>query len=240
MPSSYAPLEAHTSWAAAPLIPGDWRDLPLARALPLVLNFALRSERPEVAHLFTQCWPTRVRVMRPSFYPGWLFAEVQAALPDAMIGLCNFLYGDTAVLILDGKAEPIHKVNATGALKIDSVERATDYLRFFCSATHGGDGRFEVLEIPASVYGRGTRRSAAPDTVAAQATGVVVQPDGDSYAATAVIRYGIQVFKSHMRLDPSGMVEMIDDTPLGELDMSAEKFRAPYWVVEPSKAASVA
>jgi hypothetical protein len=232
--SSYAPSTAHEVWVATPLLPGDWRDLPLAEALPLILRALVRIGRPKLVNLFMNCWPTRVRAMRPTFYPGWVLAEVQAALPDSTIGLCNFLYGETGVLMLDGTSPPIHALNATGALKIDDTERAADYLRFFCTAIHGEEGRFMMVERAADAYGRGHRaagRETPPESALSQAAPLSLQAIENGYRGTALLRYGVHLFHVHLQLSPAGMVEMTDDEPVADLDMQPEVFRPPFWVV---------
>ncbi len=234
MPPQYAPLSAHQTWAAPPLVLGDWRDLSLAEALPLTLRALLRLGHPNLVKLLLDCWPTRVRAMRPTCYPGWVFAEAQVALPDGTIGLINFLYGNAAVRVLDGTAPPLHTLNETGALKIENIQQAADYMRFFCSAVHGEEGRFMLLESVQTVYGRGRPPAGVekpPESVLSHVTPLTVESEDGGYRGTAVMRYGGHVFRVKLRLRASGELEMTDDEPIDTLEMQPEVFRPPFWII---------
>jgi hypothetical protein len=60
-----------------------------------------------------------------------------------------------------------------------------------------------------------------------------VEAQEGGYRGTALLRYGVHLFRVHLQLSPAGMVEMTDDEPLADLDMQPEIFRPPFWVMPP-------
>jgi hypothetical protein len=232
MTSTYAPPRAHDVWAGSPLIAGDWRDLHLAEALPLLLRASTHPGNETPADLFIHFRPGRVRAMRPSFYPGWLLVEVQVSLPNGAIGLCTLLYGDAGPIFNDGTSPPLHALNATGALKLETPEAVADYLRYFCSAVLGKEGRFMVVERADEAFGRGRPEPGAtlsPD-VRKHIAPIVIQKEGDQYVCRAVVLYGRQFFHVKLSVAPAGKVEMSEDVSLGEAAITPELFVQPFWI----------
>jgi hypothetical protein len=41
----------------------------------------------------------------------------------------------------------------------------------------------------------------------------------------------VSLFRAHLRLQRDGVLEMVDDEPLGVLEMEPEVFRPPFWVI---------
>ena len=122
MESTFTGVEAHAGWAAPPLIPGDWRDLAMHEALPVLAH--LPAHCPELRRReFRSAWPMRVRAMRPTCYPDSLLGEVQLVLEDGPVGLYNFLISEMHVLLLDGQTARIHQFNASGALRLAPLKR---------------------------------------------------------------------------------------------------------------------
>ncbi len=235
-PSSSAEQGASVDWAGRPLIPGDWRELHLHDALPLLLRFALISGDARAKALFIEHWPSRVRAMRPGFYPGWVLVEVQARLADASMGLCNFLYGPLGQMLVDGTSAPIHALNAHGVLAIQDDAAAADYLRFFCSAVHGDDGRFQIIEhLDALAYLAGVDGGVQPG---GPADGLGIEPldirrDGDKYLASATVLYGTELFEAQFSVGLDGLIEMVDDTALAAVRVRSEEFRSPFRILRP-------
>lgn len=235
---------AHT-WAAPPLIPGDWRDLPLHEALPLLLHVAQCAGTD--AEQLPVGWATAVRLMRPSFYPGSVLGEVQVQMADGLVGLYNFLYSPTHMFLLTGKAAPIHEHNAASGIRIDSEAQATDYLTFFCSVVHGADGqRFAIVQTAEDAFGRSAAAPspALPAEVSEAIRPVVCQAQSDgSYVAEKVtVRYGSGFFSATFKVHQGGNVEMVEDEAIAQVDAPAEVFRGTCWVmsapVDPTVGAS--
>lgn len=58
------------------------------------------------------------------------------------------LWKEGSVTLLDGSSPPIHELNQSLGLRIDSEERATAYTEFFCRYIRGEDGRFDIVTRP--------------------------------------------------------------------------------------------
>lgn len=234
MPTRPNRLASHAQWAAPPLFPGDWRDFALHEAVPFLMSAARRLGASADATLGAG-WPTRVRAMRPPFYPGWLLAEVQLALHDGQTGLLHLLYGEPGVAVFTGQSPVIHAINAGGHLRLETPESAASYLRFFCSMVHSTEGRFAFVERRADLFGRGVARRGGKVTARVQQAiaPLVVSKRRGRFRAQVVTRYGVDVFHTTYALPPTGIVEMLEDKPLGVLTMTPEVFRSPHWIVPP-------
>jgi hypothetical protein len=235
MTDTYSRFSPEPAWAAPPLIGGDWRDLSLAESATLLVRFAALTKNPAERRLFVRYWPTRLRAMRLRCYPGWVFVEVQTAHPDDRVGLCNFLFGPPGSVLVDGTSTAIHWLNGEGFLKLgEDAAAASDYLRFFCSAVHGAEGRFQVLESPEDLRSRMT----AQGTVPAQpefATHIrpleLVRHEG-GFEARASVLYGAQLFHAVFGIDAAGTIEMADDIPVASLALTQEEFQSPFRLVQ--------
>ncbi len=220
-------------WAVPPLITGDWRDLTVAESVPLLLRYAQKAESDRLRRLFVEHWPTRVRAMRPSFYPGWILAEVQAILPDGVAGLLAFLYGPGGIVTIDGSSNPIHDLNGTGAMAIKEPGQALDYLRFFCSAIHGEEGRFQIVESPFDLLPVEDAASRAAVLAAAKSLRMaVVRGEQGTYLGHASVLYGGSLFHATFSIQPTGGITMVDDEPVARLPVRRELFRPPFRIVE--------
>lgn len=56
------------------------------------------------------------------------------------------LHGTDATCFLDWKSETIHGFNSGNGLRIQTLEHALDYLRFFCSMIKADDGPFYIID----------------------------------------------------------------------------------------------
>jgi len=118
---------------------------------------------------------------------------------------------------LDGTSPPIHQINAEAPIRITD-ENVLDYLRFFCFFVRGEDGPFLIAEnmddpaMPKSIDDatyrviEGTIRPASFEGKTA---------DGN-WLCDAIVFYSNALFMSNFGVQPSGMIEMMDDEPLAE------------------------
>ncbi|MHB1326734.1 MAG: hypothetical protein ACYC2K_00900 [Gemmatimonadales bacterium] len=220
-------------WAVPPLISGDWRNLIVAESIPLLLRYAQNAESDRLRRLFVENWPVRVRAMRPRFYPGWILAEVQAVLPDGVAGLLAFLYGPGGIVTIDGSSNPIHELNGTGALDIKGLPQALDYLRFFCSAIHGDEGRFQIVESASDLLPVDDAAARAAVLEAAKSLShASVHGDEGAYTGHGSVLYGGSLFNASFSIESTGGITMIDDDPLTRLPVRRELFRPPFRIVE--------
>lgn len=125
---------------------------------------------------------------------------------------------------LNGTSPPIHEVNAKAPVKI-TEQNVLDYLRFFCFFVRGEEGPFYVAEsmddpnLPAGMDAatlsavEGTLRPASFEGMS----------ENGHYMCEAVVFYSNALFIANFAVQPSGMIEMIDDQPIaGDLPVRVE------------------
>ena len=116
---------------------------------------------------------------------------------------------------LNGTAPPIHEVNAKAPVKItdDSV---LDYLRFFCFFVRGEGGpnliaeSLDHLEMPKDMDDK-TRAIVEGALRPAVYEGTNEQ---GIFLCNAVVFYSNALFLANFAIQPSGMIEMLDDQPI--------------------------
>lgn len=116
---------------------------------------------------------------------------------------------------LNGTSPPIHEVNAKAPIKINE-KNVLDYLRFFCFFVRGEEGPFYVAEsmedpnMPVDMDE--TTRSVIEGTVR-PATFAGMNDQGH-FLADAVVFYSNALFIANFAIQPTGMIEMLDDEPI--------------------------
>jgi hypothetical protein len=116
---------------------------------------------------------------------------------------------------LNGTSPPIHEVNAKAPIKVNE-QNVLEYLRFFCFFVRGEEGPFYISEtmddpnIPTQMDD--TTRSVVEGTVR-PATFEGTNEQGH-YLCDAVVFYSNALFIANFAVQPSGMIEMLDDEPI--------------------------
>ena len=116
---------------------------------------------------------------------------------------------------LNGTSPPIHEVNAKAPIKVND-QNVLEYLRFFCFFVRGEEGPFYVSEtmedpnIPKDMDD--TTRSVIEGTVR-PCTFEGMNEQGH-YLCEAVVFYSNALFIANFSVQPSGMIEMLDDEPI--------------------------
>lgn len=116
---------------------------------------------------------------------------------------------------LNGTSPPIHEVNAKAPIKVNE-QNVLEYLRFFCFFVRGEEGPFYVAEsmddpnMPADMDE--TTRSVIEGTIRpATFEGMNEQ---DHFLCDAVVFYSNALFIANFAVQPTGMIEMLDDEPI--------------------------
>ena len=116
---------------------------------------------------------------------------------------------------LNGTSPPIHEVNAKAPIKINEAN-VLEYLRFFCFFVRGEEGPFYVAEsmddpnMPTDMDE--TTRSVVEGTIR-PATFEGVNEQGH-FLCDAVVFYSNALFIANFAVQPTGMIEMLDDEPI--------------------------
>lgn len=116
---------------------------------------------------------------------------------------------------LNGTSPPIHEVNAKAPIKV-TEENVLEYLRFFCFFVRGEEGPFYIAEsmedpnMPREMDD--TTRSVIEGTIRpASFEGV---NDQGHFLCDAVVFYSNALFIANFAVQPTGMIEMLDDEPI--------------------------
>jgi hypothetical protein len=116
---------------------------------------------------------------------------------------------------LNGTSPPIHEVNAKAPVKI-TEENVLDYLKFFCFFVRGEEGPFLIAEdmnnpdMPKNIDPK--TRSVIEGTVR-PATYEGKNEQG-FFLCDAVVFYSNALFIANFAIQPSGMIEMLEDEPI--------------------------
>ncbi|HCB15344.1 MAG TPA: hypothetical protein DEP36_17500, partial [Gammaproteobacteria bacterium] len=164
--------------------------------------------------------------------PGYRLIDAQFHWLDQQAPrLCSGMIGPKGVLLLNGKSDILHTINPH-LLSFNATHAEESYLGFFCAFVRGDEGPFQVIsevgEIPVgdslekSLLNR-LRESIAP----MQYLDGSFEKDGwQRYEAT--ILYSNAVFKTTLKLMPSGMVDMESDEPIAvELPILRRQYDGP-------------
>ena len=116
---------------------------------------------------------------------------------------------------LNGTSPPIHEVNAKAPIKVNE-QNVLEYLRFFCYFVRGEEGPFYIAEtmddpnMPTEMDD--TTRSVVEGTVR-PATFEGMNDQGH-FLCDAVVFYSNALFIANFAVQPTGMIEMLDDEPI--------------------------
>ena len=116
---------------------------------------------------------------------------------------------------LNGTSPPIHEINAKAPVKI-TEDNVLEYLRFFCFFVRGEEGPFLIAED--------MNNADMPKTMDPQTRSVIegtVRPatyEGKNeqgfFLCDAVVFYSNALFIANFAVQPTGMIEMLDDEPI--------------------------
>lgn len=195
-------------------MPGAWHELEPrlgAELRDLLVGHQIRCRRLINAGRMLGAY--RVRPL--PFWAEWMWIDALIEPHDAAgtLATAAFLYGPYGAMPLDGGSLIIHEVNDTGLLELGSDALACDYLRLFCSAVHGDEGPFHLIETPAA-FAALTGADPLPEVVVASASSIRAGRLDDRWGLDAIVFYGDCLFEARFVLSPDGIVEMTGDNPL--------------------------
>ncbi len=116
---------------------------------------------------------------------------------------------------LMGTSPPIHEVNGIAPIKV-TEENVLDYLRFFCYFVRGEEGPFLIAEtldnpdIPKNLDAQ--TRAVMEGTV--RPASYEGRNEQGHFLCEGVVFYSNALFIAHFAIQPTGMIEMLDDDPI--------------------------
>lgn len=116
---------------------------------------------------------------------------------------------------LNGTSPPIHEVNAKAPVKINE-DNVLDYLDFFCFYVRGEEGPFLIAHSLADTY---VPKRVDDDTRYAFESAIEPpfyegQNEKGHFMCEASVYYSNAIFEAQFAVQPTGMIEMIDDNPI--------------------------
>ena len=149
------------------------------------------------------------------FYERVVLIRVQDAAWSPKHLTIYFLTLDGNLYRLNGTSPPIHEVNATAPIKL-SEENVLEYLRFFCFFVRGEEGPFLIAEdinnpdMPKNMDPK--TRSVVEGTI--RPATYEGRNEQGFYLCDGVVFYSNALFIANFAVQPSGMIEMLDDEPI--------------------------
>jgi hypothetical protein len=220
-----------TAMRLPPLVPGDWRDVPVADVEPLVGRFWMAWSEQRGGHGLGALEGMGVvrleaaRVLRLACYPRHLLVEVTGADDDGPVAAAA-LYGPDGLSVLTGESRVLHELNDLGWLELGDVRAVADYFRLFVSVVHAATGRFELIEDEAALRAAGLAGDVPEEALPGPA---LVVAEGEAFQVSGLIRYGAWLFRADFQVTRDGLVTMLGDEPLDmSLPLGAERFRVPF------------
>jgi tetratricopeptide (TPR) repeat protein len=181
----------------------------------------LASQRPE---LFSGSTLVSARWSRLSFYRTHRLMELEI-VRDHGVRRAFVLAGPQSALCLDGNSDSIHATNDAESLVLTELTVA-DYARFFFYFIRADDGAFLLIESTTEV-GPGDGTSDDEDrfgeltleTARAKAHPLLARGrDAEGrWLFAATIAYNGALFSASIAVGHRGIIEMIDDVPIGTL-----------------------
>ena len=142
-----------------------------------------------------------IRVKDPAWTPANLFVY--------------YLTDQGNLFWLNGTSPPIHEVNAKAPIKV-TEENVLDYLRFFCFFVRGEEGPFLIAEHIEDPYMPANMDEKTKMVVEGTIRPATYEGKNDQghLLCDAVVYYSNALFIANFAVQPSGMIEMLDDEPI--------------------------
>lgn len=199
-----------------PIYPGAWRALAREPAGLLVQRLDELGMQPGNAAV------DAVRVLKLPFYPRWILCDLQfAAGADARKGeaiLC--LYRPDGCTPIDGRSERVRGHNDRHGVSLETEERRTAYLEFFCTAVFGEEGPFRIVHPSTPLERTGNNEAPIDPDKIVPLRPIAATKQGDR-GIECTVSYGRTLFTAEFVVDAEGTVVMVDDSQI--LDMVAIK-----------------
>ena len=157
---------------------------------------------------------TQVHYRALPFYNGLAMIRVWDSLwPNKKLRI-YYLTEQGNLYRLNGTSPPIHEVNGKGFVNV-TEENVLEYLRFFCFFVRGEEGPFLISEdandplLPE--MDEATKNAFANVLRPASYEG---KDEKGNFRCDAIVFYSNALFLANFSVQPSGMIEMLDDEPV--------------------------
>ncbi len=199
-------LDDTAPWPEHTVMHGPWSDQSGANAAGAIA--ALYRTDPKTRDLIVR----RVRSQALSFYAGWTLIQGLIETPSGL-AVTEWLWDDSERTVrLDGGDNDHRAFNKNNPPALGDIETIKSYLRFFTAHLWADQGAFPIVESPEDL----------PFTMAGrEKLGGLVRPlhvtsEAGVIEANGTVVFGGHLFEATFRIQPTGHVEILNDSPLGE------------------------
>ena len=134
------------------------------------------------------------------------------SLPDPSLRF-YYLTMDGNIFRLNGTSPPIHEVNAKAPIRL-TESNVVEYLRFFCFFVRGEEGPFYICESADDpLIPKHPQTETLVNATVRPATCTGRDANG-SFLCDGVIYYSNAIFIADFAVQPTGMIEMLNDEPV--------------------------
>lgn len=203
-------------WGAPPLIEGEWREMDWPDALAVMARY-VAADREAAERV------GGYRVVRARYRPLQSVADallveycaIRAA--DERKGMGAFIYRPGEFRTITGASAVLHDFAERKLVRLDSADRALEYLRLFCACVQASAGCFYPWFdiIPVERNADHPKCSASLD---AMETPPSCTGGPDTWTADMTVVYGGDMFRSRFDVKATGLIEMTDDRHLCGLE----------------------
>lgn len=159
-----------------------------------------------------------IRVFDLPFHPAVPLVDICPRSASATGRLCFLIHGGS-LYRLNGTSPPIHEVNAKGVPDFKE-ETVLSYLAFFCFFVRGGDGPFLIVDRLENEFLPDLEDKRNEVAMVYRPPRVWGKDKKGNWLVSALVYYADAVFVADFCVQPGGMIEMLDDTPVAA-DLSA-------------------
>jgi hypothetical protein len=149
------------------------------------------------------------------FYENVVLVRVQDSMWAPSHLTIYYLTEQGNLFRLNGTSPPIHEVNAKAPVKI-TEENVLEYLRFFCFFVRGEEGPFLIAEDMDNPYIPKNMDAKTKSVIEGTVRGATYEGKNEQgfFLCDAVVFYSNALFIANFAIQPSGMIEMLDDEPI--------------------------
>jgi TPR repeat protein len=214
--------EAMSGWVLPPMFLGSWRqvsgderreEIQRLRSAGIIDRLGARDVQ-------------RLRRIEIDFYDRATLFELEIARANRPTGVYGYIRRGDRVVPIDGHSQQIHELSGTAPIRLDTMARAMEYLRFFMAAVQSADGTFRLVDEGSDVPWLSSATDLDRRSVSAQIYPASIAPSpSGGWQAVVSAQHGNAVFRATMWLKPDGGVEMLKDEPIGSvLPIAQERF----------------
>lgn len=168
----------------------------------------------------------RAQARSVAFYRDASLLELELDLSDGVRGAVSYVVIGDDVVHLNGTSNPIHELNRTVPVRLETADQVGEYLRFFVGAIQGEAGRFQLVSSADELNWTPDASEGLRRTVERRIVPLEVRADSaGSWFATGTVVYGRALFSTRFRVYGDGQVVMTDDEALAsDLPVVGERF----------------